>query len=284
MNILKNLIIVFLIFIGGCSTTSHSSIKGSGKTENPPIANYTPLIIAHRGASDLEPEHTVLSYKRAIKDKADFIEIDLRQTKDGELVAIHDKDVERTTNGKGKVQELTLSQLKKLNAGKDQKIMTIEEIIKEFGLSTNYYIETREDNNGNLVMEQKLIDLLNKYKLIAKHKVVLQSFSEKSLKKLHSINKDIPLMRLLGDEEVESLTSDTLKNIKKYAYAVGPNAKLVDESVVKKVHAANLKIHVFFDAENERKLTKEMLDLKVDGLFTNNPSYTLDNLKQPKTE
>ncbi|WP_406590384.1 glycerophosphodiester phosphodiesterase [Bacillus atrophaeus] len=284
MNILKNLIIVFLIFIGGCSTTSHSSIKGSGKTENPPIANYTPLIIAHRGASDLEPEHTVLSYKRAIKDKADFIEIDLRQTKDGELVAIHDKDVERTTNGKGKVQELTLSQLKKFNAGKDQKIMTIEEIIKEFGLSTNYYIETREDNNGNLVMEQKLIDILNKYKLIAKHKVVLQSFSEKSLKKFHSINKDIPLMRLLGDEEVESLTSDTLKNIKKYAYAVGPNAKLVDESVVKKVHAANLKIHVFFDAENERKLTKEMLDFKVDGLFTNNPSYTLDNLKQPKTE
>lgn len=279
MNILKNLIIVFLILIGGCSTASHSSIKGSEKTENPPISNYTPLIIAHRGASGLEPEHTVLSYKRAIKDKADFIEIDLRQTKDGKLVAIHDKDVERTTNGKGKVQELTLSQLKKFNAGKGQKILTIEEIIKEFGLSTNYYIETREDNNGNLVMEQELVDILNKYNLIAKHKVILQSFSEKSLKKLHSINKDIPLVRLLGDEEVKSLTSDTLKNIKKYAYAVGPNAKLVDESVVKRVHDANLKIHVFFDAENERKLTKKMLGLKVDGLFTNDPAYTLNELK-----
>lgn len=280
MNILKNLIIVFLIFTGGCSTTSsHSSIKGSGNTENPPVGNYNPLIIAHRGASDLEPEHTVLSYKRAIKDKANFIEIDLRPTKDGKLVAIHDKDVERTTNGKGKVQELTLSQLKKFNAGKGQKILTIEEIIKEFGLSTNYYVETREDNNGNLIMEQELVDILNKYNLIAKHKVVLQSFSEKSLKKLHSINKDIPLVRLLGDEEVKSLTSDTLKNIKKYAYAVGPNAKLVDESVVKRVHDANLKIHVFFDAENERKLTKKMLGLKVDGLFTNDPAYTLNELK-----
>ncbi|MCY7842221.1 glycerophosphodiester phosphodiesterase [Bacillus spizizenii] len=280
MNILKNLIIVFLIFTGGCSTTSsHSSIKGSGNAENPPVGNYNPLIIAHRGASDLEPEHTVLSYKRAIKDKANFIEIDLRQTKDGKLVAIHDKDVERTTNGKGKVQELTLSQLKKFNAGKDQKILTIEEIIKEFGLATNYYIETREDNNGNLVMEQELVDILNKYNLIAKHKVVLQSFSEKSLKRLHSINKDIPLVRLLGDEEVKSLTRDTLKNIKKYAYAVGPNAKLVDESVVRRVHAANLKIHVFFDAENERKLTKKMFGLKVDGLFTNDPAYTLNELK-----
>lgn len=279
MNILKNLIIVFLIFLGGCSTTSHSSVKGSAKTENPPISNYTPLIIAHRGASGLEPEHTLLSYKRAIKDKTDFIEIDLRQTKDGKLVAIHDKDVKRTTNGKGKVQELTLSQLKKFNAGKGQKILTIEEIIKEFGLSTNYYIETREDNNGNLVMEQELVDILNKYNLIAKHKVILQSFSEKSLKKLHSINKDIPLVRLIGDEEVKSLTRDTLKDIKKYAYAVGPNAKLVDESVVKRAHDANLKIHVFFDAENERKLTKKMLGLKVDGLFTNDPAYTLNELK-----
>ncbi|AOL97974.1 Glycerophosphodiester phosphodiesterase [Bacillus subtilis] len=172
-----------------------------------------------------------------------------------------------------------MSQLKKFNAGKGQKILTIEEIIKEFGLSTHYYIETREDNNGNLVMEQELVDILNKYNLIAKHKVILQSFSEKSLKKLHSINKDIPLVRLLGDEEVKNLTSDTLKNIKKYAYAVGPNAKLVDESVVKRVHDANLKIHVFFDAENERKLTKKMLDLKVDGLFTNDPAYTLNELK-----
>ncbi|MCY8970127.1 glycerophosphodiester phosphodiesterase [Bacillus atrophaeus] len=276
------LLLICLIFVmSGCSVSETSAVKGSGKSA-PKASNYHPLMIAHRGASELEPEHTLLSYKRAINDKADFIEIDLRQTKDGELVAIHDKDVERTTNGKGKVQELTLSQLKKLNVGKDQKIMTIEEIIKEFGLSTNYYIETREDNNGNLVMEQKLIDILNKYKLIAKHKVVLQSFSEKSLKKLHSINKDIPLMRLLGDEEVESLTSDTLKNIKKYAFAVGPNAKLVDESVIKKVHAANLKIHVFFDAQNEKTQTKKMLRFRVDGLFTNNPAYTKKLLDSSK--
>lgn len=152
--------------------------------------------------------------------------------------------------------------------------MTIEEIIKEFGLSTKYYIETREDNSGNLVMEQKLIDILNKYNLLTEHKVVLQSFSEKSLKKIHSINKEIPLVRLLGDDEVNDLNSDKLKQIKSYAYAVGPNAKLVDKSTVEKVHAANLKIHVFFDAENEKKQTMKMINLRVDGLFSNNPAYT----------
>ncbi|MCY9203626.1 glycerophosphodiester phosphodiesterase family protein [Bacillus atrophaeus] len=123
-------------------------------------------------------------------------------------------------------------------------------------------------------MEQKLIDILNKYNPIAEHKVVLQSFSEKSLKKIHSINKEIPLVRLLGDEEVKNLNSDKLKQIKNYAYAVGPNAKLVDKSTVEKVHAANLKIHVFFDAENEKKLTMKMINLRVDGFFSNNPAYT----------
>lgn len=269
--------IIYLIFIvsiilSGCSTYEGSVVKGSGQSSK--TSNYHPLIIAHRGASALEPEHTSLSYKRAIKDKADFIEIDLRQTKDHELVAIHDKDVERTTNGKGNVQDLTLSQLKKFNAGKGQKILTIEEIIKEFGLSTKYYIETREDNNGNLVMEQKLIDILNKYNLLAEHKVVLQSFSEKSLKKIHSINKEIPLVRLLRDGEVEDLNSDKLKYIKSYAYAVGPNAKLVDKSTVEKVHAANLQIHVFFDAENEKNQTMKMTNIRVDGFFSNNPAYT----------
>ncbi|MFB0580314.1 glycerophosphodiester phosphodiesterase [Bacillus subtilis] len=265
------LLFIAFIILSGCSTYSGTAAVKGSSSKTP---DYHPLIIAHRGASALEPEHTLLSYKRAIKDKADFIEIDLRQTKDHELVAIHDKDVERTTNGKGKIQDLTLSHLKKFNAGKSQKILTIEEIIKEFGLSTKYYIETREDNNGNLVMEQKLIDILNKYNLLAEHKVVLQSFSEKSLKKIHSINKEIPLVRLLGDDEVKDLNSDKLKQIKRYAYAVGPNAKLVDKTTVEKVHAANLKIHVFFDAENEKKQTMKMINLRVDGLFSNDPAYT----------
>ncbi|MBY8913325.1 glycerophosphodiester phosphodiesterase [Bacillus sp. YC2] len=271
-NTICLLIIGLFILMSGCST-HETSVKGASKTSIK-TDSYRPLMIAHRGASALEPEHTLRSYKRAIQDKADFIEIDLRQTKDGNLVAIHDKDVKRTTNGNGDVQNLTLAQLKELNAGKGQKILTIEEIIQEFGTSIKYYIETREDNSGNLVMEEKLINILNKYDLIKENKIVLESFSEKSLKKIHSINKAIPLVRLLRDEEVKNVTSVSLKNIKNYAYAVGPNAKLVNEDIVKKVHDADLKIHVFFDATTEKKLTPKMLKLRVDGLFTNNPAYT----------
>lgn len=266
-NITYSLIIGLFILISGCSTAETS-------TKSAPSDSYHPFMIAHRGASAVEPEHTLLSYERAVKDKADYIEIDLRQTKDGKLVAMHDKDVARTTNGKGKVQDLKLSQLKKLNAGKGQKILTIEEIIKTFGKSTNYYIETREGENGHLVMEKQLVNILEKYDLISENKAVVESFSEQSLQKIRSINKNIPLTRLLRDDEVSRLTPDSLRKMKTYASAAGPNAKLVNEAVVNMFHKENMQIHVFFDAENENSLTKKMLQLKVDGLFTNNPAYT----------
>lgn len=270
-NFIYLLIIALFILISGCSAAENS-------TKSAPEDRYHPLMIAHRGASSLEPEHTLLSYQRAVKDKADDIEIDLRQTKDGKLVAIHDKDVARTTNGKGKVHDLKLSELKKLDAGKGQKILTIEEIIKTFGKSTNYYIETREDENGQLVMEKQLADILEKNDLIAENKVVVESFSEKSLRKIRSINKDIPLTRLLRDDEVSRLTPDSLRKMKTYASAVGPNAKLVNEAIVKMIHKENMQIHVFFDAESENGLTKKMLHSKVDGLFTNHPAYTRKQL------
>lgn len=266
-KIIYILIIGLFILISGCSEAEIS-------TKAAQVNNYHPLMIAHRGASAIEPEHTLSSYEHAIKDRADFIEIDLRQTKDGKLVAIHDKDVERTTNGKGKVKNLTLSQLKRLDAGKGQKILTLEEIISKFGQSTKYYIETREDDNGRLVMEKQLVDILNKYHLISGDKAVVQSFSDKSLKKVHSINKDIPLTRLLRDDEVRHLNTDTLKKIKTYASSVGSNGKLVNGAIVRKIHEESLQIHVFFDADSEKKLTEKMLQFKVDGLFTNDPAYT----------
>ncbi|MFN2745843.1 MULTISPECIES: glycerophosphodiester phosphodiesterase family protein [unclassified Bacillus (in: firmicutes)] len=266
-NISYFLIIGLVILISGCSD-AETSTKAASKSI------YNPLLIAHRGASAIEPEHTLLSYERAITDQADFIEIDLRQTKDGKLVAIHDKSVERTTNGKGNVQDLTLSQLKKLDAGKGQKILTLEEIIQKFGRSTKYYIETREDDHNRLIMEEQLVEILDKHGLIAGNKVVVQSFSGRSLEKVHSLDKNIPLTRLLRDDEASHLNADVLNKIKTYATAVGVNGKLVNEDMVHKIHRENLQIHVFFDADQEKKLTKKMLQLKVDGLFTNDPAYT----------
>jgi len=74
------------------------------------------LIFAHRGASGTHPENTMLSFYEAERVKADGIELDVQLTKDGEVVIIHDETVDRTTDGKGKVKDFTLSEIKKLNA------------------------------------------------------------------------------------------------------------------------------------------------------------------------
>lgn len=76
------------------------------------------LNIAHRGFKGVYPENTMLAYEKAVETGADGIEFDVQLTKDGELVIIHDEDLERTTDGKGLVKDKTLHELKKLNASK----------------------------------------------------------------------------------------------------------------------------------------------------------------------
>ena len=81
-------------------------------SNNPKILN-----IAHRGGLGLSPENTIASFQRAIKEGADILELDIRSTSDSILVLLHDETVNRTTNGKGRISELTLKEAKKLNAG-----------------------------------------------------------------------------------------------------------------------------------------------------------------------
>ena len=87
------------------------------------------LIIAHRGASAYEPENSLRAIETAIKLKADMVEVDIRKSKDGELVVIHDENVDRTTNSKGWVSKLSLTELKRLDAGAGEMVPTLAEVL-----------------------------------------------------------------------------------------------------------------------------------------------------------
>ena len=95
------------------------------------------LVIAHRGASGHAPENTLAAFKRAVALGASFIETDLQLSRDAHFVAIHDDTVNRTTNGQGKVHDLTLADLRRLDAGSwfgsefaGERIPTLEEILE----------------------------------------------------------------------------------------------------------------------------------------------------------
>ena len=81
------------------------------------FAGTRPRLFGHRGASAVEPENTLRSFSRAIRDGADYLELDVHATADGQVVVIHDPTVDRTTNGTGAVKESTLAALQRLDAG-----------------------------------------------------------------------------------------------------------------------------------------------------------------------
>ena len=245
------------------------------------------VTIAHRGASGYAPEHTFNAYDKSHYDiGASYIEIDLQRTKDGQLIAMHDDSVDRTTNGHGKVKDLTLAQIKGLNAGarfnqlhtkmakpeyQNAKVPTLDEILSRYGKQANYYIETKSPNvyPG---MEEQLLQTLQKHGLLNKSSlnnghIMIQSFSEDSLLKVHHQNKHIPLVRLLKKHQLEQLTDKDLKYIRSYATCISPEYTDLNESNTVYLKDLGFIIHPF--TVNKIYDMKRLNRYGIDGVFTN---------------
>lgn len=144
-------------------------------------------IFAHRGFRGKFPENTMLAFREAEKAGADGIELDVRLTKDGEVVIIHDATVDRTTEGKGAVSSLTLSELKTLNAGARfqksrfrEKIPTLDEFLqwmKPTRLICNIELKTETVNEH--ILEERVLALIRRYGL--DDRIILSSFNHYSL-------------------------------------------------------------------------------------------------------
>lgn len=249
----------------------------------------TPLVIGHRGASGTAPEHTIAAYDRALAFGADYIEQDLQMTRDSVLVVMHDPTLDRTMRGapadcKGRVIDKTLAQIKQCDAGLwfnerypqlakpeflGQRVLTLEELFQRYGDSTNYYIETKnpEDAPG---MERRMIALIRQYtlgpKIAPRGRVVIQSFSEPSLRLVHELAPKLPLVQLIEKRPVGDLDA-AFARIGSYAEGVGPDKRLIDAEWMKAAHAHCLAVHPY--TVNETEEMRRLLALGVDGMFTN---------------
>ena len=243
---------------------------------DPEQAVVQSLIIAHRGANDRFNEHTLTAYKISSEDRVDYIEIDLRMTKDGELVAMHDDTINRTTNGKGKVSDYTLDELKEFNTVSTyddeivfEEIPTLREIFDSFSDTENFYIETRLVGN-QLAMEETLIELLREYNLLTAERVILQSFSKKSLDKLKLLAPELPLTLLFKKGEF-----DLEEAIRSKYPIIGIESRDVTRHIVNKLHRSGKHVHVYFtDMKTQKKEQIRMKKYRVDGYFTDYALYT----------
>jgi len=275
-----------------------ASLPGALAAEksNFPTTESKLLNVAHRGASGHAPEHTIAAYELGEQMKGDYIEVDLQMTKDGHLIAMHDETVDRTTNGTGLVKDKTLEEIKELDAGswfnekypeyakkeyKGLQVPTLEEVFETFGRGADYYIETKSPDvyPG---MEEKLLELLEEYKLTGVNgrssHVIIQSFSQESLLKIHELNPNIPLVQLKSYRTPASITDEEIETLKEYAIGVGPNFKQIDQAYVEKVRENGLQIHPY--TINEKEDMRKALEWGVTGLFTNFPDRYNEVLKE----
>jgi glycerophosphoryl diester phosphodiesterase len=215
------------------------------------------IIMGHRGAAALEPENTLLSIERAIHIGVNAVEIDVRLSKDKELVVIHDATVDRTTDGIGPVCDFTVDELKQLDAGKGQRIPTLHEVIEFIDNKVNLVIELKEEGTVEGVFE------LIKRNTV-QDTVYVISFWHKFVKTIKEMDSHIKTGVLFVGCPVDVCIATRI-----CADALVMNYSFIDSDFVQTAHQEGLKVFVW-NIDN-KNLIRPYADMGVDGIGTNDP-------------
>jgi glycerophosphoryl diester phosphodiesterase len=240
-----------------------------------------PLIIAHRGASGFAPENTLAAIDLAMKSDAQMIEIDVHLSKDGHVVVIHDQTVDRTTNGSGKVNEMTLDELKQLDAGSwfsdefaGERLPTLQEVMSLIDGKKKLLIEIKSGVNTYPGIERKVAEAL--LDADALNWCVVQSFDTPTLKELSRNWPEITLHKLIVFKfRFLPLAFDggiTSFSTKKYSFvdAINPHFKFVNRQFIRNMHQAGLQVNVW--GGNAPESYDKIRHLPVDGWITDFPA------------
>lgn len=174
-----------------------------------------PLVIAHRGSSSALPEHTLAAYRRALDEGADGLECDVRLSRDGHLVCLHDRRLDRVSNGRGRVSAHTLAQLERLDYGSwrgtgPAPLLTLDQLLRAVrehaGRPIQLLIETKHPSRFGPAVERRLVALLHRHGLAdpatagppgAPIQVTVMSFSALALARTRRLAPALPTVLLL---------------------------------------------------------------------------------------
>jgi glycerophosphoryl diester phosphodiesterase len=263
-------------------------------------------VVAHRGASEEAPEHTLAAYKKAIEDGADALECDVRLTADGHLVCVHDRRVNRTSNGRGAVSALELAELAALDFGsrrtrefwrtrdeqpdwefrpedrEDTSVLTLErllELVADAGRRVELAIETKHPTRWAGQVEERLLVLLKRFGLdapasAAESPIRVMSFSARSLHRVRAASPTLPTVYLL------QFVSPRLRDGRLPAGVriAGPSMRIVRNhpGYIERLKRAGHQVHVW--TVNEPEDVDLCVELGVDAIITNRPRAVLDRL------
>jgi glycerophosphoryl diester phosphodiesterase len=215
------------------------------------------LKIGHRGARAYEPENTLSSFRRAVELGVDAIELDVRKTKDNEIVVIHNSDVNKTTDGSGAVSDFTLEEIKRSVTEKGEHIPTLEEVLDAVGKRVKVLVELKETG-----IEENVLDLIQRKRLI--ENVILISFHEDVLRKVRELNDKVTTGLIYVRHKNPIQSALDLK-----AEYLLPLYRFTHSANVKKAHEKGLKVIVWTINTKEEAL--EYKNKGVDGIATDRP-------------
>ncbi|MGV9289819.1 glycerophosphodiester phosphodiesterase [Streptomyces sp. NPDC003719] len=263
-------------------------------------------VVAHRGASEEAPEHTLAAYRKAIEDGADALECDVRLTADGHLVCVHDWRVNRTSNGRGAVSALELADLAALDFGarrtrdfwrtrdeqpewehrpedrEETSVLTLErllELVSDAGRRVELAIETKHPTRWAGQVEERLLLLLKRFGLdapasAAESPVRVMSFSARSLHRVRAASPTLPTVYLM------QFVSPRLRDGRLPAGVgiAGPSIRIVRNhpAYIERLKAAGHRVHVW--TVNETADVDLCAGLGVDAVITNRPRAVLEHL------
>jgi glycerophosphoryl diester phosphodiesterase len=219
------------------------------------------LRISHRGARAYAPENTLTSFKKALEIGVDAVELDVRKTKDNQLVVIHDADVKRTTNGEGLVSELTLKEIKGFSAEGGEKIPTLQEALDFLDKKVKVFIELKEAG-----VEEQVLSKVNERGL--EKNVVIVSFLEDALKKVRELDKGIEIGLIYAKHKNPVKAALELKANYLLAFY-----RFTHTANVQKAHQNGLKVIVW--TINKPEKIKKYTAKGVDGIASDKPDILM---------
>ncbi len=236
-----------------------------------------PVIFAHRGASAYAPENTLAAFALAIEQGADAIELDVKLTVDGHVVAFHDLTVERTTGVEGRLQDLSLAKLRSLDAGSffspkfhGEKIPLLEEVFESFGRQTFINVELSNHYTPDDNLVETVCMVVKKFNL--QKRILFSSFHPRSLAKARGLLPDVP-RGLLANDGYRAMWVRSFVFYFGDFQALHPHLWTTSPQQVKRVHRLGRRVHVF--TVNEESHLRKFFRWGVNGVFTDDPPLAL---------
>jgi len=221
------------------------------------------LKIAHRGASRYAPENTIEAFKKALKLKVDVVEFDVHHTKDGNLIVMHDDNVNRTTDGMGPIHKFSLKQIRKLHEPNSEPVPTLQEVLDVLKNKCICKIDIKDKR-----IIEKVIKLIKKNKI--EHSVIITCEVLSILKKIKKLSTNIKIEA--GGFSYRKRISikkiiEKAKSVK--ADIISPHYTITTKKLVNEAHKNGLKVHVW--TVDKKSMIEKMKKIGVDGITTNFP-------------